>query len=365
MPLAMLISVFSKRWLLPLALAFVVLTVSSCGENSENDLVKEKSPIVKTIATETAVDPQLVLSGTIQAARQNPLSFQVGGRINQRLIQAGERVVRGQTIFTIDTRDLEQALASARAEVAAAESALQTYQDELRRSQQLSKSGFISQQALDRVILQAQESQTRLDAAVSREQQANNALAYATLEAPDDGIVTETLAEIGQVVTPGQPVVQFAHAGPVDIEVFLPQGITAPVSGVVTSGTHAWQASLREVAGAADRASRTLRARYSLLGQDFDLPLGSIAQLTITTGQPGENVVRVPLGALDERGDGAQVWVVVNGQVQPVPVQVLSLSTEMAQIQSTLESGSSVIAVGTHLLQPGMAVQVQRLGPAP
>jgi len=95
------------------------------------------------------------------------------------------------------------------------------------------------------------------------------------------------------------------------------------------------------------------------------LPLGSIAQLTITTSPSGENVVRVPMGALDERGQGPQVWIVVKGRAQPVPVQVLSLSTERAQIQSSLEPGTPVIAMGTHLLQPGVEVRVQAAGSAP
>lgn len=368
MPLASSLTLATKRWLLPVGAALVLTACNEAPESpesAESAVSQNQPPLVKTMATETAVDPQLVLSGTIQAARQSPLSFQVGGRIDSREVQSGEQVSQGQILFTLDTRDLEQALTSAQAQVLAAQSALKTAKDKLRRSQQLSESGFISQQALDRDLLEVQETQTRLDAAQSRAQQASNALAYATLTAPDDGTVTETMAERGQVVMPGQTVAQFAHAGPPDIEVFLPQGVVAPASGVVTSGSRAWQASLREVAGSADLASRTIRARYSLVGQDFDLPLGSIAQLTVTTSASDTNVVRVPMGALDERGQGPQVWIVVEGRAQPVQVQVLSLSTERAQIQSSLEPGTPVIAMGTHLLQPGMAVRVQAPGSAP
>lgn len=342
-----------------LCLLTVTLLLAACDAPDVDRSIQESRPVVKTVAAQMAIDPQLVLSGTIQAARQNPVSFQVGGRIDRRLVQAGDVVTPGQILFTLDTRDLEQALTLAQAEVSAAQSSVKTMQDELKRSQSLSKSGFISQQALDRVEQIAQESQTRLDAALAREQQARFAVDYATLTAQDHGIVTETLAEVGQVVTPGLAVAQFAHAGPVDIEVFLPQGLKAPASGVVSSGNQRWQATLREVAGAADRASRTIRTRYTLLGQDMALPIGSVAQLTITTGEPGMNVIRVPLGALDERGQGAQVWIVVDGLTQAVPVQVLSLSTETAQVQSTLAPGTPVIAMGTHLLQAGMAVRVQ------
>jgi len=349
---------FSLAWRL-LCLLSVTSLIAACDAPEADRSAQDLRPIVKIVAAQMAIDPQLVLSGTIQAARQNPLSFQVGGRIERRLVQAGDVVSAGQTLFTLDTRDLEQALTLAQAEVAAAQSALKTTQDELKRSQSLSKSGFISQQTLDRVEQITQESQTRLDAALARAQQARFALGYAALQASGPGIVTETLAEVGQVVSPGLAVAQFAHAGPVDIEVFLPQGLKAPAGGVVSSGSQRWQATLREVAGSADRASRTIRTRYTLLGQDMALPIGSVAQLTITTGESDMNVVRVPSGALDERGQGAQVWRVVDGLTQAVPVQVMSLSTETAQVQSTLVPGDPVIAMGTHLLQAGMAVRVQ------
>lgn len=341
-----------------LILLTAALVVSGCDSPNPSNADGTAALIVRTMPTEIAVAPSLTLSGTIRAARENPLSFQVGGRINQRLVKAGDAVKEGDALFAIDTRDLSQTVASANAEVAAATSALETAQDELSRNERLFKSKFISEQALDRVTHQVQEARTRLDAAKSRAQQAQYALGYATLRAPGTGVVIDTQAEVGQVVAPGQAVAQFAHEGPAEIEVFLPQGLRAPQTGVITDNGRKWEASLREVSGSADAASRTVRARYTVTGENVDLPLGAVARLTLTTGQPGQNIVRVPLGAIDERGQGAQVWVVREGKVQPVPVQVLSLSGETAQIQTTLEPGTPVVAMGTHLLQPNMAVQV-------
>jgi RND family efflux transporter MFP subunit len=270
--------------------------------------------------------------------------------------------------LTLDTRDLEQAVNQAQAEVSAAQSALDTAQDELSRSMQLFRSSFISQQALDRVKHQVQETQTRLDAARARAQQSQHALSYAALKAPEAGIITETLAEAGQVVSAGQPVVQFAQQGPLEIEAFLPQGFAAPETGVVIQGEQRWQATRSEVSGAADPASRTVRARYSLMGDTTDLQLGSLAQLQLSANDTGLNLLEVPLGALDERGAGAQVWIVQdnqqsnqpgNQQVQPIAVRVMALSTETAQIQTDLSPGTPVVAMGTHLLQPGMQVRVE------
>ena len=95
----------------------LAIAVTACDAPEIDSTIDESRPIVKTVAAQVAIDPQLVLSGTIQAVRQNPISFQVGGRIDRRLVQAGDVVTPGQTLFTLDPRDLEQALTLAKAEV--------------------------------------------------------------------------------------------------------------------------------------------------------------------------------------------------------------------------------------------------------
>jgi len=343
-----------------------------CDASPDPRAAVDRIPVVKTLPALRASAPTLTLSGSIRAVKESPLAFQIGGRIDSRIIRAGQSVQAAQVLLTLDTRDLEQAVNQAQAEVSAAQSALDTAQDELSRSTQLFRSSFISQQALDRVKHQVQETQTRLDAARARAQQSQHALSYAALQAPQAGIITETLAEAGQIVSAGQPVVQFAQQGPLEIEAFLPQGFAAPETGVVIQGEQRWQATRSEVSGAADSASRTVRARYSLSGDTTGLQLGSLAQLLLSANDTGLNLLEVPLGALDERGTGAQVWIVQdnpqsnqpgkqpgNQQVQPIAVRVMALSTETAQIQTDLSPGTPVVAMGTHLLQPGMQVRVE------
>jgi hypothetical protein len=65
----------------------------------------------------------------------------------------------------------------------------------------------------------------------------------------------------------------------------------------------------------------------------------------------------VPIAALDERGQGPQVWIITDGTAQPVAVKLVSLTAETAVIESDIVTGTKVIALGTHLLKPGMAVR--------
>jgi hypothetical protein len=66
---------------------------------------------------------------------------------------------------------------------------------------------------------------------------------------------------------------------------------------------------------------------------------------------------RVPLGALDERGQRPRIWLVSEGKVQPFAVEVIDLGEEYARIKGDIKEGAPIVALGTHMLTPGMAVR--------
>ena len=69
-------------------------------------------------------------------------------------------------------------------------------------------------------------------------------------------------------------------------------------------------------------------------------------------------VYSVPLAALDERGSNTQIWQIVDQQAQPQTVAVVGVTPISAQIQGQdLKTGDRVIALGTHLLVPGIPVK--------
>jgi len=344
-----------------------VLLISACG--NKNDDTQTPPQAVRTESAVASAQPLLALSGTIRAEIETPIAFQINGRIAKRSIQAGQSVKKGQILFELDPRDLNQILQASAAEVAAAGSALNTAKADTQRNRQLLREKYISQQGFDRILLQEKEAQTRYDAATSRQKQALNATEYALLTAPNDGIVTELTGEAGQVVTAGQPIGTLAHAGPLEVEVFVPEGFIAPTTGQAQFSNQTTAVTLREVAGSADSISRTMRARYQFDALPQPWPLGAVARVSLnspltsstsnTTAsvQPSKTLTTVPIGALDERGQGPQVWLIFEGKAQPLAVKIVSLNSETAVIEADLPVGTKVISLGTHLLEPGMLVR--------
>ncbi len=345
----------SKKLILSLLMALVL---GGCSENNSDTDFQKQPPLVRTTAIQTDGSALHRLSGTIRARYETPIAFQVGGRILSRDIDAGQRVMAGQLLFSLDPRDLNEAVNIAKAQLATTEAALATARSELKRQKKLVADNLISEFELERFELAKRSAASQRNAAKAGLEQARITRSYAELQAKHSGILMEVSGEPGQVVSVGQTVAVLAQNGKRDVELFLPDSRQPPRSGVakLNDGSSV-DLELREIAGAADPASRTWRARYRITSIKDDLPLGSIVQVQLTSEDTEQDTLVVPLGALDERDNGPRVWRVIDGHAQPVSVQIIGLGAEQARIKADLPPDTRIIALGTHLLVPGMAVR--------
>ncbi len=341
-------------WKIIISFTFISLLLVGC--QSEEIKQNSSSPWVKIFVVQPRSGAVRVLSGTVRARHEMPVAFRINGRIEQRVVDAGQRVKKGALLFALDPSDLEKELDARKAEVSAAKSAIAVAQADVVRGHDLLKKKFISQQSLDRFELVKREAQERANAALARLQQAKNGLSYARLIAESDGLLTEVTGELGEVVAAGQNVALLAKEGALEVELFFPEEMKPPTNGLVPlKNGKTLPLTLREVAGAADPVSHTWRARYSVRGNE--LALGNIVRATFKQLEETADGLEVPLAALDERGKTPRVWVVVDGQAKPLSVELISLETETALIRVNLPAGSRIIALGTHLLTAGMNVQ--------
>jgi RND family efflux transporter MFP subunit len=310
---------------------------------------------VKTLPLQLQQQHQLEFTGVLRARTEVPLAFQVSGRLQQRLIEPGQLVTKGQLLLQLDPKDLTEAVRVAQAGVDAAKASVNTMQAELTRTKALIKKGFISEQALEQVQLKYNEASANRDRSQAQLEQARHALTYAKVHAPDDGIITQISSEPSQVVTAGQPMASLATVQQAEVEIQLPESLTPPVSGTVLIDGKSVQLELRSFAGSADPQSLSRQARYRLLDAPATVALGRVVQVHFQEDQ--SQIAQVPVGALDERGVQPQIWQVTDGKVQASPVEILVLEGEMASIRTSLANGSHVVILGAHLLQPDMAVQ--------
>ncbi|MCS5948527.1 HlyD family efflux transporter periplasmic adaptor subunit [Klebsiella pneumoniae subsp. pneumoniae] len=163
--------------------------------------------------------------------------------------------------------------------------------NDLARYRGLVASGAISAAEFDQINAAAEAARADLSAAQAQANVAQNATGYAGLLADADGVVVETLAEPGQVVSAGQVVIRLARAGQREARVQL-AGDAAPGgrqrgAGDTLCGSESQPvtATLRLLSDAADATTRTFEARYVLNGALANAPLGSTVTLRIGNDQ--------------------------------------------------------------------------------
>jgi RND family efflux transporter MFP subunit len=354
--------------LLPIALA-------ACGDKPAAD-ARTAAPLVETVLVQGAPAAARSFTGVVGARVQSDLGFRVPGKVVQRLVDVGQAVHRGQPLMRIDPIDLGlQARAQAEAVTAARARARQASDDEA-RYRDLVAEGAVSASAYEQLKAAADSARAQLSAAEAQYDVARNAAGYALLVADADGIVVDTLAEPGQVVAAGQPVVRLAHAGPREAVVQLPETMRprlgSQAQATLYGGQAAGVARLRQLADAADRLTRTYEAKYVLDGPLADAPLGATVTLRLDAdsrtdapkvGALQAGALQVPAAAVLDTGKGSGVWTVAGDPAKVTwrKVDVLALGDDTARVTGQLKPGERVVALGAHLLHEGDAVRVDRV----
>jgi RND family efflux transporter MFP subunit len=216
---------------------------------------------------------------------------------------------------------------------------------------------------LDKARAAAAEARGRLIRGQRALELARNALAYATLEADADGVITATPVEPGQVVAPGQPAVRLAHFGELEALVALPETFVERARGATGSLTlwslpgRSYDVKLRELSPVADGATRTYAARYTIVNANEAVRLGMSATLILTQGE-SERAARLPLTAVFNHGKGPSVWVVDHaGKLTARSVTIARYEAQNVLIASGVSDGENVVTLGVEKLDEGLVTR--------
>lgn len=356
-----------------IALSFVAgIALQGCGRGGAktNTIASRVVRVVEIDASRHGAAETTHYTGVVRARTESNLGFRVGGKIAERLVNAGDTIKKDQPLLKLDPIDYQLALQSARAAVEAARAADTQARLELERVRMLVEKRAESRDVLEKATAAAESSAAQLRSAEAQANQIANQASYTTLVSDSDGVVMTTLAEPGQVVSAGQPVVVLAKDGWREAAVDIPESSLeqtrnrAATARLYLNQSVTVPATLREVSGVADPIARTYQARYVLEGDQSLFPLGATVTVRVArsedTAQPN---TAIPLGSLIDRGDGAAVWVIdpKTSAVQKRSVVIAKLGAETASITQGLQPGDLVVALGAQLLNAGDVVRVEKL----
>jgi RND family efflux transporter MFP subunit len=337
-------------------LVAIVVALAACGKKEEATPVKVERPALTHVVGAQAGDGGSVYSGEIRARHEAQLGFRIGGKLVERLVDAGAVVKAGQPLARLDASDAALQAGAAEAQYRVAEADTQRYRE-------LRAKGFVSQAALD-------AKEAALKSAAAQAGLTRNQSAYTMLRADRNGVVAATLAEAGQVVSAGQPVLRVAYDGEREVAIAIPESqlaglkVGAPAEVTLWAGegeAAVYKGRLRELAPAADPVSRTYPARIALDKSDARLVLGMTARVALAeaaTGSQQSNYL-VPLSAIFQQGDQSAVWVVAaDRSVGLRNVKVAAYRDDGALIAEGVAAGERIVAAGVHKLSAGEKIRI-------
>ena len=305
-------------------------------------------------------------SGEVRAQVESRLGFQVAGKLVQRPAEQGQRVTAGQLLALIDAKDYQLSAQAAAAQVVSAQSQRDLALADFKRFEALKAQNFISGAELERREATLKAADAQLNQAKAQAQAQTNQAGYARLTASQSGVITGVDAEVGQVVSAGQPVVRLAHDGPRDAVFAVPEAMALTLKvgqkmkATLVSTGQTLQGKVRELAASADPVTRTYAVKLALEGSER-LPLGStvnVQALQLPGSQAG--VIKLPTSALRQEGAGTAVWVLdaASMTVLSQSVQVGMVDGNEVVITSGLQPGQQVVSAGVHVLSPGQKVTI-------
>ncbi len=344
-----------------IAVSSLVL-LAACSKPVEK--TEDIRPVRAIQLTADKVDVVAEFSGDVRARIESRLGFRVGGKIVERKVDVGAVVKRGQVLMQLDPQDLKLAQAQSNAGLKAAESNRDLAQAELKRYQELRAKNFVSQAVLDGKETAYKAAQASYEQAQAGYKNQSNQTAYTTLTSDVDGVVTGVDAEVGQVVAAGSPVVRVAQLGEKEIVIGIPEDKVDTLRRITDVRVRTWAnpnesipGSIRELSPIADSATRTYTAKIAIPTAPADVRLGMTAYVAFAAKTP-RAMVKVPLTALFQEKSTTAVWVVENGAVRLVPVQIAGPTGNDILLAVGVTPGQTVVTAGVNLLKPGQKVSI-------
>lgn len=318
------------------------------------------------VLTHVAVPAEALIErrffGRVVARETLDLAFDIGGRVEDMPVEAGDRVSAGAVLAQIRPAPLERSVERARIDLAAAER-------ELQRARTL-----VATNATART--RAEDAADAVALAQVALADAELTLADATLTAPFDALIVDRLVPPLSVVEPGQPVLRLHDLSELRIEVVLPERLLAEVADPANLG---FAAVLPGLSQPVQLTLRTFRAEADRIGQGYTVTLALPADVppTLVPGIAAEVIVTrpdappglpIPSAAVvvGPQGETFVLALTGSGDVQvleQVPVTVASTDGTTV-LADGIAPGTEIVAAGAHLLTEGQrATRFVRLQP--
>ena len=306
-------------------------------------------PVDGVLATPGPVENRIVVTGSVLANETVELSPEVAGKVTGIFFEEGQRVKEGDLLLTLNDEELK------------AELQKEKYTKKLRediesRQRQLLQREAISQEEYDNALTELNTTNAQIQIIEAR-------LDKTRITAPFDGVAGLRQVSPGSFISPSDPITRIYNLNPAKLEFSIPGKYASEIKAgrrinfTVDGITGNFQGTVYAVEPRVDPRTRTLNLRaYAENPEDQLLP-GQFARIELVLAEI-EDAIMVPTVAVIPELNGHKIFVLKEGVVASLQVEVGMRTESEIEITEGLIPTDTVITTGLLQIRPGMAVQV-------
>ncbi|MCP3849787.1 MAG: efflux RND transporter periplasmic adaptor subunit [Gammaproteobacteria bacterium] len=352
-----------------ISIVLVIILFVSLSACSKEEEVKEAIRPVLTQAVKIQDNWQeATYAGEVKARYKMNLGFRIGGKIVERYVEIGDIVEPGTLLAKLDPDDSKLQLVQADGALQAAKAEKRKAELDMKRYTKLYKQKMVSATEHLRFSNTLDIAKARYIQAQAHLEVTRNQSDYTHLYADKGGVVTSLEMEVGQVVVPGQTMVNLALPEEKEVVIAVAESRLDEVRHADDVKISLWidpkkfyRGKVREISPGADPVTRTYTVKISLFDIDDKVQLGMTTTVLIVK-KNNEKVAKLPLTSLFQKNSKPAVWIYSSktSQVHLQAVEVSEYQFDSVLIQSGLKNGDQVVTAGVHKLYEGQRVRLQQ-----
>lgn len=205
----------------------------------------------------------ITVSGSVISDNQKMITSRFMGFVTQVKVSEGDRVKKGQLLYTIDSKEIDSALNQVELGISQAQLSLQMYQNQyaniklnLERHKRLLAQDMVSKYDVENLELAAKNLEDMTAIATKQVEQAKarlvevkNQYQYLNIKAPNNGVIIAKNIKVGEMAMPGMPAIVLSDLTDLKISVEIAEGdlqrfaygtkvkVEIPSTGLSTIGT--------------------------------------------------------------------------------------------------------------------------------
>ncbi|WP_396191852.1 efflux RND transporter periplasmic adaptor subunit [Flavobacterium sp.] len=336
---------------------FSILITACAKENKEkslNQLASEVIPVKVISLQNSNYNNTINGTGLISTENEAKYAFKIGGVIDRVFVNEGQSFKKGQLLATLKNTEID-------AQFSQAQMGYEKAKRDYTRANNLYKDSVAT-------LEQVQNAKTGLDIA----QRALDGVAfnkkYASIYANADGFVTKKIANEGEIIADGSPVLEINELTS-NNNWIVKLGVTDKEWAVIALGQKTkiaidafpnkiFNGVVSRKSLASDQSNGTFQIEVQLNPAKEKLAVGMFAKATIETNSKSSLPI-IPYEALIEAdGDKAMVFVPVNDKVKRVTVIIESFNKDNVIVKSGLEEYSEIITSNSAFLNENSTIKI-------